>query len=91
MDALDRLMDIMDTLRGPGGCPWDREQTHKSIMKCLIEETYELAEAIEADNIEDMKKRSWATYFCRWCFTAPLPETAAGSPWMRWSMSCATS
>ena len=56
MDALDRLMDIMDTLRGPGGCPWDREQTHKSIMKCLIEETYELAEAIEDDNIEDMKE-----------------------------------
>lgn len=56
MNALERLLDIMDTLRGPGGCPWDREQTHKSIMKCLIEETYELADAIEENNAEDLKE-----------------------------------
>ena len=56
MEALDRLMDIMDTLRGPGGCPWDIEQDHKSIMKCLIEETYELADAIEKDNADDLKE-----------------------------------
>jgi MazG family protein len=52
MKELDRLMDIMDTLRGPGGCPWDVEQDHKSIMKCLIEETYELADAIESGDRE---------------------------------------
>jgi len=52
MKELDRLMDIMDTLRGPGGCPWDVEQDHKSIMKCLIEETYELADAIESGERE---------------------------------------
>lgn len=56
MEALDRLMEIMDTLRGPDGCPWDREQTHKSIMKCLIEETYELADAIEENHAEDLKE-----------------------------------
>jgi MazG family protein len=56
MKALDRLMDIIDTLRGPGGCPWDMEQDHKSIMKCLIEETYELADAIEKDNADDLKE-----------------------------------
>jgi tetrapyrrole methylase family protein/MazG family protein len=56
MEALDRLMDIMDTLRGPGGCPWDMEQDHKSIMKCLIEETYELADAIEEEDMVDIKE-----------------------------------
>jgi len=48
MDAFDRLIDIMDRLRGPGGCPWDAEQDHKSIMKHLIEETYELADAVDS-------------------------------------------
>jgi tetrapyrrole methylase family protein/MazG family protein len=56
MEALDRLMDIMDTLRGPGGCPWDVEQDHKSIMKCLIEETYELADAIEEEDVDVLKE-----------------------------------
>lgn len=56
MEALDRLMEIMDRLRGPGGCPWDMEQTHKSIMKCLIEETFELAEAIEGDDDESLRE-----------------------------------
>ena len=56
MEAMDRLMDIMETLRGPGGCPWDMEQDHKSIMKCLIEETYELADAIEENNVNDLKE-----------------------------------
>ncbi|MDA8405036.1 MAG: nucleoside triphosphate pyrophosphohydrolase, partial [Desulfobacteraceae bacterium] len=54
MEALDRLMEIMDRLRGPGGCPWDMEQTHRSIMKCLIEETYELADAIEGHNVDEL-------------------------------------
>lgn len=38
---------VMDRLRSPGGCPWDAEQTHKSLMPYLIEETYELYEALE--------------------------------------------
>ncbi len=39
--------DIIEKLRSPGGCPWDREQTHKSLKKHLIEEAYEAADAIE--------------------------------------------
>ncbi len=46
----DDLCDIMRILRGENGCPWDREQTHKSIRKNLIEETYEVAEAIDTDD-----------------------------------------
>lgn len=41
------LLDIMRLLRAPGGCPWDREQTHQSIRKNFLEETYEACEAID--------------------------------------------
>jgi len=46
-----RLLDlvaVMDRLRSPGGCPWDGEQTHESLVPYVIEETYELVEAIES-------------------------------------------
>ncbi len=45
---LDRLIEVMALLRSPGGCPWDREQTHATIRSQLIEETYEVVEAIDA-------------------------------------------
>ncbi len=54
MKEFDRLVNIMATLRAPGGCPWDAEQTHKSLAKNMIEEAYELVDAIEADNAEAM-------------------------------------
>ena len=41
------FVEIIDTLRSPGGCPWDKEQTHNSLKKALIEESYEVIEAIE--------------------------------------------
>ncbi|MFE2107229.1 MazG family protein [Kitasatospora sp. NPDC059463] len=41
------LVSVMDRLRSPGGCPWDAEQTHASLVKYLVEEAYELVEAIE--------------------------------------------
>ncbi|WMJ80259.1 nucleoside triphosphate pyrophosphohydrolase [Clostridium sp. MB40-C1] len=44
------LLDIMDTLRGENGCPWDKEQTHLSLKKCLIEECYEVLEAIDEED-----------------------------------------
>jgi tetrapyrrole methylase family protein/MazG family protein len=45
--AFDDLLRIMQTLRAPGGCPWDREQDHVSLKRYLIEETYEVLEAID--------------------------------------------
>jgi len=48
------LKELMSLLCGPGGCPWDRKQTHESIRRNLLEEAYETAEAIEQDNTEDM-------------------------------------
>ena len=44
----DDLIRVMEILRGPGGCPWDIEQTHESIRKNFIEETYEVLEAIDS-------------------------------------------
>ena len=50
---MQRLLEIMARLRAPGGCAWDREQTHASIKHCAIEEAYELVDAIEAaDDVE---------------------------------------
>ncbi len=46
----ERLVEIMRTLRAPGGCPWDREQTPASLRPFVLEETYEVLEAIEAGN-----------------------------------------
>ena len=48
---LDPLVKVMDKLRGEGGCPWDREQDHHSLTRYLIEETYEVLEAIQQENM----------------------------------------
>ena len=47
LEALARLLETMAALRGPDGCPWDREQTHRSLLPFLVEEAYELIEAAE--------------------------------------------
>jgi XTP/dITP diphosphohydrolase len=53
---LTRLVAVMARLRGPGGCPWDAEQTHESLVRYLIEETAELVEAIESGDVEAMRE-----------------------------------
>ena len=52
----DDLVDILRILRAPGGCPWDREQTHKSNRRNFLEEAYEAAEAFDLDDPELMKE-----------------------------------
>src|SRR5512145_1903000 len=52
----ERLLDIMRSLRGPSGCPWDREQTPTSLKPYLIEETYEVIEAIEAGQPDSLRE-----------------------------------
>lgn len=47
---LERAVEVMDRLRSPGGCPWDAEQTHSSLTRYLVEECYEVLEAIETDD-----------------------------------------
>jgi XTP/dITP diphosphohydrolase len=53
---LQRLVEVMDTLRSPGGCPWDAEQTHESLLKYLLEESYEFVDAVQAGNRVDMRE-----------------------------------
>jgi len=48
---LDRLVDVMAKLRGENGCPWDKKQTHHSIKRYLLEETYEVLEAIDSGDV----------------------------------------
>lgn len=50
--TMDDLLKIMELLRSPQGCPWDREQTHKSIRNNLLEEAYEAAEAIDTEDAQ---------------------------------------
>lgn len=50
------LVDVMRTLREPGGCPWDREQTHASIRSNMIEEVYEYLEAVDDDDTAGMRE-----------------------------------
>lgn len=52
----ESLLQLVETLRSPGGCPWDIEQTHTSIRSDLIEETYEVVEAIDTDNSKLMRE-----------------------------------
>jgi tetrapyrrole methylase family protein / MazG family protein len=56
MLEFDRLVEIMERLRAPGGCPWDAEQTHESIARCAVEEAYELLDAINDRNPEHIKE-----------------------------------
>ena len=53
---MDALIRIMELLRAPEGCPWDREQTHQSIRRNMLEEAYEVAEAIDEENFDHMKE-----------------------------------
>ena len=54
MSEFNRLVDIMAKLRAPDGCPWDREQTHETLKPYLIEEAYEVLDAIDAGDTRDL-------------------------------------
>jgi nucleoside triphosphate diphosphatase len=52
-EAIERLLGIMERLRGPDGCPWDREQTLQTLRPYVLEETYEVLEAIDAGDVRE--------------------------------------
>ncbi len=56
VSEIQRLRDIVFKLRAPDGCPWDREQTHRSLSRCLVEEASEVLEAIDCDDFELMEE-----------------------------------
>lgn len=55
-ESVNRLVEVMDTLRSPGGCPWDAEQTHESLARYLLEETYEALEAMDTGDQISLKE-----------------------------------
>ena len=89
--TLPDLIRLVHALRAPGGCPWDAAQTHQSIRRNFLEETYEACEALDCDDeamlreelgdvlpqIRCFCRRNWATFCCRCCSTRTLRPTAA--------------
>lgn len=53
---VERLVQVMDQLRSPGGCPWDAEQTHQSLAKYLLEETYEALDAMDQGDLVSLRE-----------------------------------
>src|SRR5215203_7467747 len=54
-EEFQKLVDIMMRLRAPGGCPWDREQTIESLRSFVLEETYEVLDAIDRADHDDLR------------------------------------
>ena len=54
-ENLKKLVEIVSTLRSPKGCPWDREQNHKTLKENLLQETYEVFDAIDSGDIDELK------------------------------------
>lgn len=55
-DRLVEMLEVIEALRAPEGCPWDREQTHRTLRPYLLEETYELLEAIDSEDDEEISE-----------------------------------
>ena len=71
----ERLIQIMHVLRGPNGCPWDQEQTHSSLRRFLLEETYEVLDAIDANDPASLREEL-GDYIFEAVFIAQLSEEA---------------
>ena len=54
--GFDEFVDVIAALRAPNGCPWDREQTHRSIAKNMVEEAYEAVHAIESSDVAELRE-----------------------------------
>jgi tetrapyrrole methylase family protein/MazG family protein len=75
LSPFERLELVMEILRSENGCAWDRKQTHKSLLPYLIEETYEVAEAIEKEDFDHLKEEL-GDLACQIAFHAQLAKEA---------------
>jgi XTP/dITP diphosphohydrolase len=73
-----RAVAVMDRLRSPGGCPWDAEQTHQSLAPYLLEESYELLEAIALDDLAHLREEL-GDVLLQVAFHSRLAEERAGT------------
>ena len=78
--ALLELVAVMDRLRSPGGCPWDADQTHRSLATYLLEETYETLEAIDTGSAEHLREEL-GDLLLQVVFHARIAEERAVQPW----------
>lgn len=76
---LIRLRQVMDKLRSPGGCPWDAEQDHSSLLKFLLEESYEFIEAVE-DNDRDAMQEELGDLLLQVYFHSRMAEEDKNQP-----------
>jgi len=74
------LVAVMDRLRSPGGCPWDREQTSQSLARYLLEETYEVLEALDSGEREHLREEL-GDLLLQVVFHARLAEEHPDDPW----------
>ena len=74
-----RLREVMDKLRSPGGCPWDAEQDHTSLLKYLLEESYEFIESVE-NNDKDAMQEELGDLLLQVYFHSRMAEEDAKQP-----------
>ncbi|HKA69939.1 MAG TPA: MazG family protein [Actinomycetes bacterium] len=74
------LVAVMDRLRSSGGCPWDAEQTHRSLVRYLVEEAYELVEAIETGDDEHLREEL-GDLLLQVVFHARIAQERPEAPW----------
>lgn len=79
-DRVTELVAVMDRLRSPGGCPWDARQTHASLVEYLVEEAYEVIEAIEAQDREALREEL-GDLLLQVVFHARIAAEDADDPW----------
>jgi XTP/dITP diphosphohydrolase len=77
---LRRLVAVMDRLRSPGGCPWDAEQTHASLVPYVLEEAYEVADAVEGGD-RDHLREELGDLLLQVVFHARLAQEDPDDPW----------
>lgn len=78
-EKFKEFLDLVETLIGPNGCPWDQQQTLKSLEGCLIEETHEVVEAIDTDDPEKIKEELGDLVCCS-LFTAVVAQKEKNIP-----------
>lgn len=79
-DGLRALIEVMDRLRSPGGCPWDARQTHASLLPYLVEEAYEVVEAIESGD-RDAMREELGDLLLQVAFHSRIAEEDPAAPW----------
>jgi XTP/dITP diphosphohydrolase len=79
-DRVGELVSVMDRLRSPGGCAWDARQTHRSLVEYLVEEAYEVIEAIEADDREALREEL-GDLLLQVVFHARIAQEDPDDPW----------